>query len=280
MSWNPDDPFPGSAALGETEGGARNLPRFLCSLLVPGPVLVVGSCEVALAAAAERDVVVLDWNRRRLTSLEQSVRERGRSVRTICRDPERQELGLGPRSVTNVVCLDALERFHDDVAVLEKLHRVLAPEGRLVVRVRAVPWKVGAAGAGGARHYDPESLRAALEGAGLRALHLRHWNFVGVPKAWVDGRWRAPADRGTPGVPQSERPRHWWDDALDLWFRAVENRVGFPAGVSLVAVATPHVAKTRVGSAELAKGMVGRAAREAYGPMASVRQHTSASASS
>jgi len=274
MTWNPDDPFPDSAALGETEGGARNLPRFLCSLLVPGPVLVVGSCEVALAVAADRDVVVLDWNRRRLASLEQSLRERGRDVRTVCRDPERQDVGLGPRSVTNVVCLDALERFRDDVAVLERLHRVLAPDGRLVVRVRAVPW-TGGGGVGAARHYDPESLRTALEKAGLRTVSLRHWNLVGVPKVWAAGHWRVSSAPAT-GVPHSERPRHWWDDALDLWFRAVENRVGFPAGVSLVAVATPHVAKTRVPSGELAKGLVRRAAREAYGPMASVRSDRTA----
>jgi hypothetical protein len=35
------------------------------------------------------------------------------------------------------VCLDVLEMLHDDVGVLEKLHRILEPEGKLVVRVRA-----------------------------------------------------------------------------------------------------------------------------------------------
>jgi SAM-dependent methyltransferase len=37
--------------------------------------------------------------------------------------------------VDNVVCVDTLERFRGDVIVLERLRRVLAPGGRLVVRV-------------------------------------------------------------------------------------------------------------------------------------------------
>jgi hypothetical protein len=272
MTWNPDDPFPASTALGETEGGARNLPGFLCSHLVPGPVLVLGSSEVALAAARSHEVIVVDWNRRRLARLTDCLRERGRDAHVLCRDPEGQELGVRPRSVTNVVCLDVLERFRSDVGVLEKLHRTLAPEGRLVARVRACSWGGEAArGSSSLRRYGPESLRGALEEAGFRTLSVRYWNFLGVPSAYVCGRWLDRAPRLPEGLPAGERPRHWWDGPLDFWFRAVENRVGFPTGVSLVSVAAPHLEKARVRREALPPGAARRAPREAYEPMAASR---------
>jgi SAM-dependent methyltransferase len=266
MTWGPDDPFPAPSAFGETDGGARNLPRFLCSLLAPGPVLVLGSSEVALEAASSREVVVVDWNRRRLARLQDCAYRQGQTLRAICRDPERQDLGVAPRSMTNAVCVDVLERTRDDVAVLERLHRVLAPEGRLITRVPAHRAPAPAA----ARLYDPESLRTSLELAGFRTQTVRYWNFLGVPSAWAKAR-RLDSPDGAAGQASSERPRHWWDEALDWWFEAVENRVGFPTGVSLVSVATPHVEKVRVRRESLSKALGRRGTREAYEPMAASR---------
>jgi len=136
MAWNPDDPFPASAALGETDSGARNLAGYLCSLLEPGPVLVLGSSDVALRAARRHTVTVVDWSTRRLGALDRFARERGLEIRAICRDLERQELPFPARSFTNVVCVDVLERVSDEVVVLDKLQRVLRPDGRLVARQR------------------------------------------------------------------------------------------------------------------------------------------------
>ncbi|MCA9753641.1 MAG: class I SAM-dependent methyltransferase [Gemmatimonadetes bacterium] len=266
MCWHADEPFLTSAALGETAAGARNLPGFLCSQLVPGPVLVLGCSEVVLRAARAHDVIALDWSSRRLAALESVSRERGVTVRTICRDPERQELGIGRRSVRNVVCLDGLDRFRDDVGVLERLQAVLAPEGRLVVRVRSGDWvrEQGARLTTVPRRYDPVSLRESLEEAGLRTLRLRHWNALGVPAALCD-RVLRKTDRS----PTEEH--HWWDGALDAWYRQVESRVGFPTGVSLVAVATPYLEKSRVRRDVRAAIPARRRAREAYTPTACAR---------
>jgi SAM-dependent methyltransferase len=255
MTWNPDDPFPAPAALGETDCGARNLPGFLCSLLVPGPVLVLGSSEIVPAAAERHDVTVVDWNRRRLTRLGECLREAGKEARLLCRDPERQDLAVVGRSMRNVVCLDVLEHFQSDVAVLDRLQRVLAPEGRLVARVRAHP--VGRE----ERTYDPESLRTSLQEAGFRTLNLRYWNFLGVPSALVARKWGGASE-------SSRRTRSWRDAAMDLWFQTVERRVGFPTGVSLVAVATPHVEKVPVRRQTMAKGLRRHGSREAYEPTA------------
>jgi SAM-dependent methyltransferase len=269
MAWNPDDPFPASAALGETDSGARNLPEYLCSLLAPGPTLVVGTSEVALRAARAHPVTVVDWNTRRLRALDGFARERGVELRVLCRDPQREELPLPGRSFANAVVVDALERFSDEVAFLEKLHRLLRPEGRLVARVRACSWIREEGGLPAAsRRLDSGTMRAALEAAGFRTLQLRHWNFVGVANAFVWDRClhRPHRDRG--GAPASERPRLWWEGGVDAWFRHVENRVALPVGVSLVCVAAPYLEKARVRERELEKGFAGKAARAAYEPMA------------
>ena len=69
-------------------------------------------------------------------------------------------------------------------------------------------------------------------------------------------------------MPSSERPRHWWDSALDFWFRTVEKPFGFPVGVSLVAVATPHLEKCRVRREVMDRSPAARVANEAYEPLA------------
>jgi SAM-dependent methyltransferase len=265
MTWNPDDPFPAPAALGETDCGARNLPHFLCSLLVPGPVLVLGSSDLVLEAAKRHEVTVVDWNRRRLTRLSECLRERGLEARLLCRDPERQDLAIVGRSMWNVVCLDVLEHFRSDVTVLERLHRVLAPEGRLVARVRAHP--VGRE----ELRYDPEQLRTSLKEAGFRPLNLRYWNFLGVPSALMARKWGDRSSGGATGEDPSPGDRPWWDVVLDLWFRTVENRVGFPTGVSLVAVAAPHLEKVPVRRQAGVKGLRRHGTREAYEPTALTR---------
>jgi hypothetical protein len=132
----------------------------------------------------------------------------------------------------------------DDIAMLERLHRVLEPRGKLVVRVPARPWARDAEtpDGSGVRRYDAESLRDALEEAAFHAVRVRHWNLVGVLAALRAGnRGQAAA-----AAPADAAPRRWWDSPLDLWYGAVERRVGFPLGVSLVAVATPEFEKARV----------------------------------
>lgn len=244
--------------VGETSSGARNLPRFLCSLLGPGPVLVVGASEVALEAAKCRDVTVLEWSASRIDELDVEARERGLRLRVARWDPTREPIALPARSVPNVVCLDVLERMPDDVALLERLHRVLEPRGRLVVRVPARPWARDAEMShdSGVRRYDAESLRDALEEAAFHTIRVRHWNLVGVPSAMREKNRSASAEAAR---------RRWWDSPLDLWYRAVERRVAFPLGVSLVAVAAPEFERVRVSRPAFERPRLGRGHREAMG---------------
>ncbi len=273
-------PAPAPVVAGETCSGNRNLPAYLASLLEPGPTLIVGSCPLAVEVAAQRrragrrngeaspETFILDSDARRIAHLARVAREHGLAVDFLCRDIEREPIGLPPRGVANVVCLDALERVRDDVGVLEKMHRVIAPEGRLVVRVRARAWaRCPNAGDRGAprRVYDAESLRDSLEEAAFRPISLRHWNFLGVPGTFLNER---VLRRNGGSDPAST---HWWDRGIDLWFKTIENRVGFPVGVSLVAVATPFFEKASVASPAPGRGFTQRVGREAYEPMGSWR---------
>ncbi|GJM44608.1 MAG: hypothetical protein DHS20C21_14500 [Gemmatimonadota bacterium] len=248
MSWDSDNPFPSSAALGETDSGARNLSAFLCSLLIPGPVLVIGSSELALAAAEHHEVTVVDWNHRRLHRLAECARSRGLSLRLECRDLQREDLVVSRDGVQNVVCVDVLERLRSDLAVLQKLRRAIPPSGQLIVRVRGGDWVQARDGGSSTsvRSYTEQGLQDALELAGFRVQRMRYWNFVGIPFSFFWDRWlkRPRRDRG--GIPSSEQPRGTWDVVMDGWYRRVEGRVAFPAGVSLIAVATPHLERVRL----------------------------------
>lgn len=264
------------AALGETPSGNRNLPSYLRSLLAKGPTVIIGGSELGLDLAATGtggEIYILEPDAPQADRLLHLARERGVNVQVLSSDLEREPIGLPPRHVTNVVCLDVLEMLSDDVGLLEKLHRILEPEGKLVVRVRAHSSKKrdqSNASGGRLRAYDAETLRESLEEAAFRPLSIRHWNFLGVPGTFLNQRI---LHRGYSGGEDHDagEPRHWWDRGIDFWFRAVENRFGFPVGVSLIAVATPYFEKASLKSPLPGKGFARRAAREAYEPMAAER---------
>jgi SAM-dependent methyltransferase len=218
------------------------------------------------------EITILDDDVRRIAEITRLARERGVNVEVLCCDIERDQIAVPTRQITNVVCLDVLECLRDDVGVLEKLHRTLEPEGKLIVRVRARSKESdGEAERRGqrVRSYDAETLRESLEEAAFRPISIRHWNFLGVPGSFLHERI---LHRGQSACdPHEEQPRHWWDRGIDFWFRAIENRFGFPVGVSLIAVATPYFEKASVKSPTPGRGFAPRAAREAYEPMASVR---------
>ncbi len=100
-------------------------------------------------------------------------------------------------------------------------------------------------------------------------MKLRYWNLLGVPTAFFWDRCLGRPHRDA--ALSHDRPDHWWDSTADFWFRTVENRFAFPAGVSLVAVATPLI-ETVPSTAEARQAALsGRRTREAYEPMANAR---------
>ncbi len=137
--------------------------------------------------------------------------------------------------------LDVLcHRAVDQAAALAEFRRVLRPGGLLLLNLPAHEWLRSAhdARVHTARRYSRRTARAALEGAGFRAVDARHWNSLLLPLMAVQRRLLAKDEGAASDV--TEYPP-WLDRTL---FAATEaeralSRLGlrFPAGGSVMALA-------------------------------------------
>jgi SAM-dependent methyltransferase len=132
-----------------------------------------------------------------------------------------------------VVALNVVEHIEDDVGALATMRAMLAPGGRCVILVPALPMIYGEMDVelGHFRRYDRRSLRAAFQAAGLSVGALFWWNRVGVAGWWFNGRVRR-----VKRIPIGQLKRF---DALVPLLK-LEKFVPLPFGQSLVAVGTPE----------------------------------------
>jgi SAM-dependent methyltransferase len=96
---------------------------------------------------------------------------------------------LGERFDT-AVCLNVLEHIADDRGSLAAIRRMLAPGGRLVLLVPAIPAIYGTLDVklGHERRYTPSLLRERYAEAGFRMLRLEYFNLAGIVGWWFAGR--------------------------------------------------------------------------------------------
>lgn len=129
-----------------------------------------------------------------------------------------------------IVCLNVLEHVRDDAESLAAMRRLLAPGGRVIVLVPALPALYGSLdrALGHVRRYTGRELRAKLGAAALRMRHLEPFNLAGIPGWWFTGR----VLRRTLIPAASLR----WFDALVPLFR-LERGLPWRLGQSLIAVA-------------------------------------------
>ncbi len=148
--------------------------------------------------------------------------------------------GLSPASFDTVVCDNVLEHVADDQGVLRALHRVLEPDGRLILIVPALPALYGAIdeAIGHHRRYTRAELAEKLAAAGLRVELLCYFNLPGVVGWFLNAR--VLRRRAVPGL-QARLA-----DLLVPWLR-FERRFALPFGMSLLAVAraAPQPASAR-----------------------------------
>jgi SAM-dependent methyltransferase len=136
--------------------------------------------------------------------------------------------------VDSIVCLNVLEHIADEQGALANARRILAPSsGWLVLLVPAHPSLFSPLDEqlGHQRRYTKASLRQALETAGFRVEAMRWFNLLGLPGWWLNGkvlrRERLPAFQlGAYNV-------------LSRFVLPVEQLLGPPLGLSLIAVASP-----------------------------------------
>lgn len=97
---------------------------------------------------------------------------------------------LPPAAFDTVVCLNVLEHIERDREALATIRDLLAPGGRLVLLVPALPALYGTLdrALGHHRRYTKRGLRQRYREAGLSMRRLEFFNLAGVPGWFVVGR--------------------------------------------------------------------------------------------
>jgi SAM-dependent methyltransferase len=88
------------------------------------------------------------------------------------------------------VMLNVLEHIEDDARALASIHRLLAPDGRLVLLVPAEHYLYGTLdrALGHFRRYEPAELRTLLLDSGYDIETLRYMNLPGILGWFLNGR--------------------------------------------------------------------------------------------
>jgi glycosyltransferase involved in cell wall biosynthesis len=137
--------------------------------------------------------------------------------------------GVGPGSVDTIVCANVLAHVADDGAVLRAMNLALAPGGRVILVVPALPVLYGSIdrAIGHRRRYTREEITRKLEAAGFAVEATRYVNLLGVPGWFLNARLLRR--RVVPSI-QSRL-----NDRLTPLLR-LEQAIGPPVGMSLFAV--------------------------------------------
>ncbi|HEX7096462.1 MAG TPA: class I SAM-dependent methyltransferase [Acidimicrobiales bacterium] len=144
-----------------------------------------------------------------------------------------------------VVMHDVLEHIEDEGRAVEQLAALVAPGGRLVISVPAMPSLFGLHDErlGHYRRYSKRTLRAALE-SHFRIERMRYFGFVFIPVTfWFSRFRRKPYPTGTATGPS----------LVGRMFRlvcSIEARVPMPLGTSLICEAVPKDEPSRTNRIE------------------------------
>src|SRR5437764_18329 len=137
--------------------------------------------------------------------------------------------GFAPGSFDTVTCARLLEHLRDDEAALRAMRAVLAPGGRVVLIVPALPALYGTIdrAIGQHRRYTRTELVRKLRGAGLAVEHVSYFNMLGVAGWFLNAR--ILGRRTVPGLQAR------LNDRLVPLLR-LERRLSPPIGMPLLAV--------------------------------------------
>ncbi|MFP2911858.1 methyltransferase domain-containing protein [Pyxidicoccus sp. 3LFB2] len=138
---------------------------------------------------------------------------------------------LKTEKLDTIVLSNVLEHIPDDAAAVRRFRQILAPGGRVVILVPALPQLFGAIdeAVGHHRRYTPATLRAVLEQNGFAVEKLEWMNLVGMPGWFVNSRLLRRR-----AVPKLQLKLF---DTLAPLFAQAESHVKLPVGMSLFAVA-------------------------------------------
>jgi SAM-dependent methyltransferase len=137
---------------------------------------------------------------------------------------------VAPYGCDTAVMLNVLEHIEDDARALESIHRMLVPDGQLLLLVPAGRYLYGTLdhALGHYRRYEPADLRRLLLQAGYQLESLRYMNLPGVLGWFLNSR-----------VLRRQllpRPQLALFNILAPLFENVERWIPPPHGQSLIAV--------------------------------------------
>jgi SAM-dependent methyltransferase len=138
------------------------------------------------------------------------------------------------RTFDTIVCMNVLEHIRDDAAVLREFRSLIAPDGRLVLLIPAIPAAFGEIDRrlGHYRRYTKRSVRRLFGETGWRTVELRYFNVIGL-LGWI---WNTKV---LMKHEQSDRQIQLFDRAIVPVMSRLESLLPLPVGQSLLAVATP-----------------------------------------
>ncbi|WP_265529250.1 class I SAM-dependent methyltransferase [Sphingomicrobium marinum] len=139
-----------------------------------------------------------------------------------------------------ITLLDVLEHLQDDVGSLEALRSRLAPGGKLLITVPALPWLWSEHDEKHHHHrrYTPATLRKVLNAAGMKGHRMGYMNSLLLPLAIAQ---RGASKLSRKAADAGDMPPKWLNGPLRSIFSfeaKLVNRLKLPPGLSLYAVAS------------------------------------------
>jgi 2-polyprenyl-3-methyl-5-hydroxy-6-metoxy-1,4-benzoquinol methylase len=135
------------------------------------------------------------------------------------------------KSFDTVIMLDVLEHIEDDIQLLRQLKEGIKPNGKLIIKVPALPWLYSPMDQAIAhyRRYNKKTLVAALEKASFTEPIVWYFNWAGIPGWWLNGK---VLHRNIPPTEQLT-----WFNRLVPFLSTLERKFKPVIGLSLFAVA-------------------------------------------
>jgi SAM-dependent methyltransferase len=132
-------------------------------------------------------------------------------------------------ALDTVIALNVIEHIAEDVEAIRSMAAMLAPGGRVIILVPALPWLYGSLDQhlGHVRRYTRRTLAERMCQAGLSVEHTSYFNLVGTIGWWMNARVRR--------VPRIPLAQLRWFDALVPVLR-LEDRLPLPLGQSVIGV--------------------------------------------
>lgn len=154
------------------------------------------------------------------------------------------DLPFAPDTFDLIVSFDVICNIPDDVGAFTQVARALKPGGYFIVQLPAYQWlwSMHDVAVGHQRRYSARDTREKLARAGLSVERILHTNALLLPFAALGRLWRRRSlERGNHVVSdlQMDLP-HWANALLAAIYHveiALETRVDFPFGLSVIAIA-------------------------------------------